>query len=317
MIELRHLRHLLALAHHGNFSRAAEELRLTQPALSRSIQSLEAQIGQPLFERNRSGIEPTDLGRVLLRHAEVVEAASRDLDRDLQLAQGLEIGELRIGMGTWAAASLAGPVLGQFNRLHPGVRMQVRTGHLDAMPDWLRRRDIDFAIGESRMFADNADFETRELSEHRLWVVCRSGHPLASRSGFGLLELGKYPLAAPRTPAALLAEVLQAALPSCAPDGTAGPEYQSPVKIECANVGILTDILLHSDALTFLPRYMFEAGLAAGQLVCLPHLDLGSKTRLSAVWLKQRTLSAAGRQFINLMAERDIELQRVSDRPTA
>ncbi len=69
MIDLKRLRHLTALVQHGNFHRAAEALHLTQPALTRSIQALEAHVGAPLLTRHRTGVEPTELGRLLLRHA--------------------------------------------------------------------------------------------------------------------------------------------------------------------------------------------------------------------------------------------------------
>lgn len=70
MIDLRRLRHFSALVQHGNFHRAADALHLTQPALTRSIQALEAHVGAPLLTRHRTGVEPTELGRLLLRRLE-------------------------------------------------------------------------------------------------------------------------------------------------------------------------------------------------------------------------------------------------------
>ena len=98
-MELRQLRHLIAVVEHGSFSRAAEAVHLTQPALSRSIQALEAEVGAAVLERNRGAIEPTDVGRLLLTHARQLDSATRDLERDIALTQGLELGELRIGVG--------------------------------------------------------------------------------------------------------------------------------------------------------------------------------------------------------------------------
>ena len=68
-IELRHLRHALALAEHGNFARAAEALHLSQPALTRSLQALEAQVGEQLFDRSHREVTPTTMGELLLQHA--------------------------------------------------------------------------------------------------------------------------------------------------------------------------------------------------------------------------------------------------------
>ena len=87
-MELRRLRHLIAVVEHGSFSRAAEAVHLTQPALSRSIQALEAEVGTAVLERNRGAIEPTDVGRLLLTHARQLDSATRDLERDIALTQG-------------------------------------------------------------------------------------------------------------------------------------------------------------------------------------------------------------------------------------
>jgi LysR family transcriptional regulator, cyn operon transcriptional activator len=68
-LELRQMRHLLALAEHGSFARAASALRLSQPALSRSVQTIEEQVGTRLFQRWASGVVPTDVGRLLIQRA--------------------------------------------------------------------------------------------------------------------------------------------------------------------------------------------------------------------------------------------------------
>ena len=92
MFDLRRLRHALALAEHRNFARAAAALHITQPALSRSIQALEDGLGVRLFDRSPRDVDPTAFGELVLRHARSLELSARDLDRELQLAKGLEIG---------------------------------------------------------------------------------------------------------------------------------------------------------------------------------------------------------------------------------
>ncbi len=124
-VELRRLRHLIALAEHGNFGRAAAACYITQPALSRSIQALEAQVGATLFDRRRTGVELTDMGRLLLNHAVALEAGARDLDREVRLAKDLELGELRIGVGPWGGSVLVAPVVGQLHAQHPRLSMRV------------------------------------------------------------------------------------------------------------------------------------------------------------------------------------------------
>ena len=140
MIDLKRLRHLSTLVQHGNFHRAAEALHLTQPALTRSIQALEAHVGAPLLTRHRTGVEPTELGRLLLRHAGTLEGQVRDLDRELRLAKGLALGELRVGVGPWGGSVLVGPVVGRLNALHPGLQLKLVLAPWRELPERARAR---------------------------------------------------------------------------------------------------------------------------------------------------------------------------------
>ena len=182
-VELRRLRHLIALAEHGNFGRAAAACYITQPALSRSIQALEAQVGATLFDRRRTGVELTDMGRLLLNHAVTLEAGARDLDREVRLAKDLELGELRIGVGPWGGSVLVAPVVGQLHAQHPRLSMRVVVAPWRELPPRLRARDVDIAVGSLAEIEELDDFEVFGLTEHDVVVVCRAGHPLSVHGG--------------------------------------------------------------------------------------------------------------------------------------
>ena len=179
MIDLRRLRHFSALVQHGNFHRAADALHLTQPALTRSIQALEAHVSAPLLTRHRTGVEPTELGRLLLRHAGALEGQVRDLDRELRLAKGLALGELRVGVGPWGGSVLVGPVVGGVNALHPGLQLKVVLAPWQELPERARAREVDVVLGELREIEQLPDFECAPLSPHEVCVVARAGHPFS------------------------------------------------------------------------------------------------------------------------------------------
>lgn len=103
MLKLQQLAHALALSRLGNFHRAAKALHLSQPALSRSIRSLEHSLGVSLFDRHGAQIKPTVYGEALLRRAERMLEQSDELERDIQLLEGLKAGGLAVGMGGFAA----------------------------------------------------------------------------------------------------------------------------------------------------------------------------------------------------------------------
>jgi DNA-binding transcriptional LysR family regulator len=315
MIELRHLRHLLALAQHGNFSRAAEELELTQPALSRSIQSLEALVGSTLFERNRSGIEPTDMGRLLLRHAQAVDASARDLERDIQLAQGLQLGELRVGVGPWGASMLAGPVIGHLNRLHPALRVELNSMPWSEMPSRLRRRDVDLVLTGRSHFAGQEDVTIEALTEHRTSVVCRAGHPLTEVSEATTELLFDYPLAGPPLPPAIAARLIDSAPPSWRAVQATRADADNPSTIDCQDGPMLKAILLGSDAVAIMPAWMAATEIADGRLVALEQPDPGFDTGFAAVWLTQRDLSSAARKFVELLVLHDRAVSALDGTP--
>ncbi|MBK7989495.1 MAG: LysR family transcriptional regulator [Comamonadaceae bacterium] len=187
-MELRQLRHLIAVVEHGSFSRAAEAVHLTQPALSRSIQALESEVGAAVLERNRGAIVPTDIGHLLLTHARLLDTVTRDLDRDIALTRGLELGELRIGVGPYGGSALVGPPIGQLNFAHPGLRLKTILAPWQELPDRARARDVDIIVVELSQVQQMEDFAVQGLTEHAMVPVCRPRHPLTFD---GLAHLGR------------------------------------------------------------------------------------------------------------------------------
>ena len=304
MVDLRQLRHLAAVAEHGNFSRAAVALHLTQPALSRSIQALEAAVGAPVLERTRGAIEPTDLGLLLLRHAKLLDTSLRDLDREIALTKGLELGELRIGVGPFGGSALVGPVVGRLSRLHPRLRVKLVVAPWRELPERARQRDVDLILAALNDVETLEDFEARALAVHPCYFVCRSGHPLAALPAPSAADAFGYPLAGPALPEQAL-ELILDAMPAGA---RAKLQHRAPLAIECDSSSIITRILLESDALSMMPRFMVESDLAAGRLVMLPKIDVGLRVCFGAAWLRQRSMSRAGAKFIELLAEYDAAL---------
>ena len=133
-MELTRLRHILAVARTGSFSRAAEEERITQPALSRSIAAFEQRHGVILFDRGRGGAHPTPAGRLVIEQARRLLSATNDLERSLRLYGTGEAGRLAFGLGP-LLASLFLPGLGQ-----------LRSTHADTRPNSERNRMLSVTI---------------------------------------------------------------------------------------------------------------------------------------------------------------------------
>ena len=302
-VDLRRLRHLIALAEHGNFGRAAAACYITQPALSRSIQALEAQVGATLFDRRRTGVELTDMGRLLLHHAVTLEAGARDLDREVRLAKDLELGELRIGVGPWGGSVLVAPVIGRLHAQHPRLSMRVVVAPWRELPARLHARDVDIAVGSLAEIEQLDEFEVFGLTEHDVVVVCRAGHPLSVDGAVALSDVFDYPLVGPGLGADAAEQLV--GLTGARTGSPAAATGRELLTIECDSSDVLKQLLLTSDAVTFLPRFVVDTDVRDGRLVVLGEVDLGLRVRFGAAWLRGRSLGGAGKRFLDLLQAHD------------
>jgi len=126
-ISLRQLHHATVLARRGNFHQAAIELGLTQPALTRSIQALEAATGITLFDRLPGGVEPTSAGETLLRKAVTILGETHELEREMALLVGLESGCPTVATGAYPAHQLMPRAVAAWSGKHPRLRCRMVT----------------------------------------------------------------------------------------------------------------------------------------------------------------------------------------------
>lgn len=144
------LRHLISVAQTGSFSRSAEAMHLTQPALSRSVRALEQELGIPLFDRIGRHSELTAFGREMLGRARALVAEADELrDRGRQLREGAA-GTVRVGLGSGPGAILMTPFLQHMTVHHPGVRTEVARGSTDLLVHSLRERLLDALVVDLR-----------------------------------------------------------------------------------------------------------------------------------------------------------------------
>ncbi len=162
--DLRHLRHAWVLAEQRHFGQAARALLLTQPALARSIAELERQAGVRLFDRGPAGVEPTDMGRLLLDRAAEVLAQAEDLGREMKSLQGRDAGVLRVGAGTYPAGMVVGDAVAALVRLRPDVQVQVVVESVFSLLPLRRRRELEVITGDVAAFAGDAEFDVTALA---------------------------------------------------------------------------------------------------------------------------------------------------------
>ncbi|MGW7141754.1 transcriptional regulator CynR [Streptomyces xanthophaeus] len=146
-LELRHLRYLIAVAGHGSFTRAAEELRISQPTLSQQIKQLERTVGAQLLDRTGRAVRLTGAGETYVHHA---RAALRELaaaERAVVDLADLSRGHLRLALTPTFTAYLTGPVVAALHAAHPGITLEVREAPQDRIEAGLLADEHDLGLG--------------------------------------------------------------------------------------------------------------------------------------------------------------------------
>lgn len=188
------LRHFVVLAELGAFVQAAKALYLTQPALTRSIQSLEDELGGRLFDRLGRRIALTPFGHEVLQRARRLVADAEALK---QTGRGLHaglIGSLRIGLSSGPGALLSIPLMLYMAEHHPRLHLQISRGNTAVLIDALRDQRLDAAVVDVRSVRPSADLQISQVFELDAGFLARPDHPLARRK-VGIEDVLAYPVA--------------------------------------------------------------------------------------------------------------------------
>jgi len=282
-MNLRHLTHWLALAETGSFSRAAEKLHITQSALSRSIQSLEKELGGPLVDRIGKKNELTPLGRSVLERARRIVHEANELKLGATVLQQGGMGSLRVGLGSGPGAMLMTPWLVHMAQYFPSVMVTVMRGATELQLVQLRERKLDALVVDVRRVVPAADIQIELLVDMRAGFVCRQGHPLLKQGSPVLFEsLLAYPIAS--TP--LSDEVARVMVAHYGPK--ADPAQMTTLC--CEEISSLIDTVRQTDAVYLGIVGAARSELANGSLVELSmEPPFRSSARLALVTLSGRT----------------------------
>jgi DNA-binding transcriptional LysR family regulator len=202
-MELRHLRTIAAVARHGSFSKAAEELHLAQSAVSQQVRRLERELGVEVFRRTSRSVDLTAEGEVILGYAQRVLREVDGLHSELGELTGLVRGEVRIGgMYPTGPYDLA-EMLAEFRRRHPGVAINMVEDTQDDLLARLRADELDCAFTAVEPDSLGDEYAATLIWEEEFVVALPSGHPLADGGHVTFEQLAGEALIAYRENSAL------------------------------------------------------------------------------------------------------------------
>src|SRR6266852_1699125 len=185
-MDLSELQVFLTVAREGSFSRAAERLYRTQPAVSLTIRKLEDGLGQPLFVRGSRPVRMTDAGTLLRDYAERLINLRDEVKKGLSELTGLNRGELSLGVNESSIHALL-PALGQFRKIHLGIQIRVHRMFSRDIPHEVLNYRLD--LGAGSFVPREAQLQATEILKDELTLVVPPKHPLAKRKEVDVTDL--------------------------------------------------------------------------------------------------------------------------------
>jgi DNA-binding transcriptional LysR family regulator len=227
-----------------NFTKAAAELYITQPAVSKHIQELEHQFKVKLFDRNGSRIKLTNAGEILLQHTEQLFAIYRNVEFEMNNLTLQHSGRLRIGASTTVAQYVLPPVLAAFHKKFPEVQISLVTNNTEQTEHALNNNEIDLGIIEGR--SKNTSIKYTEFIKDEIVLVTADKNPLVKKEVIEPKDLKNIPL--------LLREAGSGTLEVIAHDlKKAGINMRDlNVEMELSSTESIKSYLAHSHAMSFL-----------------------------------------------------------------
>lgn len=282
-IDLRSLRHIVVLSRLLSYSRAAEQLGITQSALSRSIQAFERRAGIRLFDRDRSGVHITTVGRSFVGRAAALLSEAEELEQMLRRSGDAQTGEVAFGMAPLPAKALLAAVESRVLTEAPELRTAVIVRRAEALLPMLAAGEIEFFVCAEGQVADNAPTRSAPLGWFPNSLIVRPDHPILQA---GANAGQSYPV--------LLANEIET-------DRHAFLEsrpYLSGPQHVIEDYGAAACITMQTDAIWLSSPYAAADEIRQGRLVEIP---VGGKRtgrfRMMMYSLNRRSLSPAAQLF--------------------
>ena len=241
-----------------NFTKAAAELYITQPAVTKHIHELEREFKVKLFDRNGSRIKITPAGKILLHHVEQLFAIYRNMEFEMnQLSQKHE-GRLRLGASTTIAQYVLPPVLAGFHQKFLNVQIKLTTGNTEEIENALKNNEIDLGIIEG--YSKNASIKYSEFIKDEIVLVTSTLNPLAKKATIQTKDLKNIPLLM-REPGSGTLEVIAHELKKV---GLNLRELK--IEMQLASTESMKSYLFHSECMAFLSIHSILSELKRNEL---------------------------------------------------
>lgn len=241
-----------------SFTKAAEELLISQPAVTKHIKELESQYNLALFDRRGNKVSLSPAGELMLRHTEAIQKIYRQLEFDLNQLNHAFKGVLQVGSSTSITQYILPPLLARFHSIHQEVKVELVNGNTEQIEQALLNKEIELGVIEGK--SKRREIHYTPFLKDEIVLVCSSKNPLAKKEEIRPEELRKIPLLL-REPGSGTLEVIADALKQV---GIRLSDLQ--IEMQLGSTEAIKSYLQHSDCMAFISLHAILKELESGTL---------------------------------------------------
>ena len=297
-MDINQLEVFLAVARERSFSRAAEALHRTQPAVSQAIRRLEADLAEPLFDRSSRDGALTSAGRVLYEYAQQMLNLRQNARTALRELRDLQQGKLSLGANEYTVTCLL-PLIPIFRARHPHIKIEIKRSLASRIPGEVLQRDVE--IGVVTFKPGEQSIKSVPVTVDEIALIVSPKHPLAAKREVSVRELGAESFIAHNIPSPYRERVVKTF-----------EKHHTPLNIsmEMPTLESIKRLVEQGLGVALVPRLAAEAEIARKQLVGLSVREMRLERRLYLIYRKGATLSHAAQAFVRVARERALPEDR-------
>jgi DNA-binding transcriptional LysR family regulator len=287
-MDINQLEVLIAVAKERGFSRAAEKLYRTQPAVSQAIRRLEAEVGEPLFDRSSKDGTLTASGQIVLKYAQQIMNLRRDAKLAVKELKDLQRGKVTLGANEYTVMYLL-PVISVYRVRHPHIKIEVKRDLASRIPSEVLKRDVE--IGIVSFSPHDSALQTLPVATDELALIVAPTHPLAGKKIVSVRELGVETFIAHNVRSPYRERVVQTF-----------EKHRTPLNIsmELPTLEAIKRFVEQGMGVALVPRLAAQAEIERGQVVALTVREMRLERKLYLIYRKGAKLSHAARAFLHV-----------------
>ena len=289
-MDVKHLQYFLAVAQFGTLGRAAKQLSVSQPAISKSIGRLEATLHARLFDRTSRGMVLTEFGLALVERAQFISNESRLIRESFDVLRGSGKGTLSVGCGSSHGSTIVPAAVLALRASRPNATFSITVGSSETLLNALKQGTVDVLVGALFANAWDRELASELIAYDRVVVVARPAHLLFANRPLALESMARASWVLGNTDDSLRAQLSDLF-------SKAGVTPPEPVYLT-TSVPTIKSLLLLTDLLAFIPESLVTQELANGSLKKLEHEDLVWRRPVQVLYPLRRPLSRLGSALV-------------------